>query len=99
MGADSLCIKDMAGLLAPYDAYELVKALKKTVKIPIQLHTHYTSGMGSMTYLKAIEAGVDIVDTALAPFALAVLTAGGGADCGGVGGDALGFGVRSFEAC
>jgi pyruvate carboxylase subunit B len=70
MGADSLCIKDMAGLLAPYDAYELVKGLKKTVKIPIQLHTHYTSGMGSMTYLKAIEAGVDIVDTALAPFAL-----------------------------
>jgi pyruvate/oxaloacetate carboxyltransferase len=70
MGADSLCIKDMAGLLAPYDAYELVKALKKTVKIPIQLHTHYTSGMGSMTYLKAVEAGVDILDTALAPFAL-----------------------------
>jgi pyruvate carboxylase subunit B len=70
MGADSLCIKDMAGLLAPYDAYELVKALKRTVKIPIQLHTHYTSGMASMTYLKAIEAGVDIVDTALAPFAL-----------------------------
>lgn len=57
MGADSLCIKDMAGLLAPYDVYELVKALKKTVKIPIQLHTHYTSGMASMTYLKAIEAG------------------------------------------
>jgi pyruvate carboxylase subunit B len=70
MGSDSLCIKDMAGLLAPYDAYELVKALKKTVKIPIQLHTHYTSGMASMTYLKAIEAGVDIIDTALAPFAL-----------------------------
>src|SRR5512136_2891551 len=70
MGADSLCIKDMAGLLAPYDVYELVKALKKAVKIPIQLHTHYTSGMGSMTYLKAIEAGVDIIDTALAPFAL-----------------------------
>ena len=70
MGADSLCIKDMAGLLAPYDAYELVSSLKKTVRIPIQLHTHYTSGMGSMTYLKAIEAGVDIVDTALAPFAL-----------------------------
>ena len=69
-GADSLCIKDMAGLLAPYDAYALVKALKKTVRIPIQLHTHYTSGMGSMTYLKAIEAGVDIIDTALAPFAL-----------------------------
>jgi len=70
MEADSLCIKDMAGLLAPYDAYELIKALKKTIKIPIQLHTHYTSGMASMTYLKAIEAGVDIVDTALAPFAL-----------------------------
>jgi len=70
MGADSLCIKDMAGLLAPYDAYDLIKALKRTVKIPIQLHTHYTSGMGSMMYLKAIEAGVDIVDTALAPFAL-----------------------------
>jgi pyruvate carboxylase subunit B len=70
MGSDSLCIKDMAGLLAPYDVYELVKALKRTVKIPIQLHTHYTSGMASMTYLKAIEAGVDIIDTALAPFAL-----------------------------
>jgi pyruvate carboxylase subunit B len=70
MGADSLCIKDMAGLLAPYDVYELVMALKKTVRIPIQLHTHYTSGMASMTYLKAIEAGVDIIDTALAPFAL-----------------------------
>ena len=70
MGADSLCIKDMGGLLAPYDVYELVKALKKAVRIPIQLHTHYTSGMGSMTYLKAIEAGVDIIDTALAPFAL-----------------------------
>jgi len=70
MGSDSLCIKDMAGLLAPYDAYDLIKVLKKTIKIPIQLHTHYTSGMGSMMYLKAIEAGVDIVDTALAPFAL-----------------------------
>ena len=70
MGADSLCIKDMAGLLAPYDAYELIKALKEKVKIPIQLHTHYTSGMASMTYLKAIEAGIDIIDTSLAPFAL-----------------------------
>lgn len=70
MGADSLCIKDMAGLLAPYDAYELVRAIKKNVKIPIQLHTHYTSGMASMTYLKAVEAGVDVLDTALAPFAL-----------------------------
>jgi len=70
MGVDSLCIKDMGGLLAPYDAYDLIKALKRTVTIPIQLHTHYTSGMGSMMYLKAIEAGVDIIDTALAPFAL-----------------------------
>ena len=70
MGSDSLCIKDMAGIIAPYDVYELVKALKETVKIPIQLHTHYTSGMGSMTYLKAVEAGVDVIDTALAPFAL-----------------------------
>ena len=70
MGADSLCIKDMAGILAPFDAYELVSALKKAVKIPIQLHCHYTSGMASMTYMKAIEAGVDVVDTALAPFAL-----------------------------
>ncbi|MDY6835854.1 MAG: pyruvate carboxylase subunit B [Chloroflexota bacterium] len=70
MGADSLCIKDMAGLIAPYDAYELIKALKAALKIPVQIHTHYTSGMASMTYLKAIEAGVDMVDTALAPFAL-----------------------------
>jgi pyruvate carboxylase subunit B len=70
MGADSLCIKDMAGMLSPYDAYELIKALKEAVKIPIQLHTHYTSGQGSMTYLKAVEAGVDVIDTALAPFAL-----------------------------
>jgi len=70
MGANSLCIKDMAGICSPYDAYDLIRALKKVVKIPIQLHTHYTSGMGSMTYLKAAEAGVDVVDTALAPFAL-----------------------------
>jgi pyruvate carboxylase subunit B len=70
MGADSLCIKDMAGLISPYDAYDLVKALKAALKIPIQLHTHYTSGAGSMSYLKAAEAGVDCVDTALAPFAL-----------------------------
>jgi pyruvate/oxaloacetate carboxyltransferase len=70
MGADSLCIKDMAGLIAPYDAYNLIKALKENIKIPIQLHTHYTSGMASMAYLKAIEAGVDIIDCALAPFAL-----------------------------
>jgi pyruvate carboxylase subunit B len=70
MGADSLCVKDMAGLISPGDAYDLIKALKKKLKIPIQLHTHYTSGMASMSYLKAIEAGVDVVDTALAPFAL-----------------------------
>jgi len=70
MGADSLCIKDMAGLIAPDDAYTLVKALKQVLKIPVQLHTHYTSGMASMSCLKAIEAGVDIIDTALAPFAL-----------------------------
>ena len=70
MGADSLCIKDMAGLISPDDAYKLIKALKEVLKIPVQLHTHYTSGMASMSCLKAIEAGVDIIDTALAPFAL-----------------------------
>ena len=70
MGANSICIKDMAGLLLPYKATELVKALKETVKIPIQLHTHYTSGVASMTYLKAVEAGVDVIDCAMSPFAL-----------------------------
>jgi len=70
MGADSICIKDMAGLIAPDDAYTLVSALKKTVKVPILLHTHYTSGMGSMSLLKATEAGVDMIDTCVAPFAL-----------------------------
>jgi oxaloacetate decarboxylase alpha subunit len=70
MGADSICIKDMAGLLVPYQSYELVKALKESVKIPIQLHTHYTSGVASMTYLKAIEAGVDVVDCAISPMAM-----------------------------
>jgi pyruvate carboxylase subunit B len=70
MGADSICIKDMAGLLAPDDAYLLVSVLKKALNIPIQLHIHYTSGMGSMACLKAIEAGIDVIDTALAPFAL-----------------------------
>jgi len=70
MGADSLCIKDMAGLIAPDDAYKLIKALKQVLKIPVQLHTHYTSGMASMSCLRAIEAGVDVIDTALAPFAL-----------------------------
>ena len=70
MDADSLCLKDMAGLLSPYDAYQLVSKLKETVSMPIHLHTHYTSGMASMTVLKAIEAGIDIVDTCLSPFAL-----------------------------
>ena len=70
MGADSICIKDMAGLLVPYKATELVQALKETVKIPIDLHSHYTSGVASMTYMKAVEAGVDIIDTAMSPFAL-----------------------------
>ena len=70
MGADSICIKDMAGLLKPYDAYELVKMIKAETSIPVQLHTHYTSGLASMTLLKAIEAGVDIVDTAMSPFAM-----------------------------
>jgi len=70
MGADSFCIKDMAGLISPDDAYQLISALKKALKIPVQLHTHHTSGMGLMSCLKAIEAGVDIIDTALAPFAL-----------------------------
>lgn len=69
MGADSLCIKDMAGLLSPYNTSELVKEIKKAVKIPLELHTHATSGLGSMTYMKATEAGVDIIDTALSPFA------------------------------
>ncbi len=70
MGADSLCIKDMSGILTPYYGYELIKALKENIDIPIQLHTHCTSGMTDMTYLKAIEAGVDAIDTAISPFAL-----------------------------
>ena len=71
MGANFICIKDMAGLLLPYKATELVTALKEAVDIPIQLHTHYTSGVASMTYLKAVvEAGVDVIDTAMSPFAL-----------------------------
>ena len=70
MGADSICIKDMAGLLVPYKATELVTALKEATDLPIQLHTHYTSGVASMTYLKAVEAGVDIIDTAMSPFAM-----------------------------
>jgi pyruvate carboxylase subunit B len=70
MGADSFCLKDMAGMVSPNDAYEIIKALKETIKIPVEFHTHYTSGQGSMSYLKAIEAGVDMVDTCLSPFAL-----------------------------
>jgi len=70
MGASSLCIKDMAGLLLPYEATVLVSALKSAVKIPIDLHTHYTSGVAGMTYLKAVEAGCDIIDTAMSPFAM-----------------------------
>jgi len=70
MGADSICIKDMAGLLKPFDAYELVKALKSSTKLPIQLHTHYTAGLASMTLLKAVEAGVDVIDTAMSPLAM-----------------------------
>lgn len=70
MGANSICIKDMAGLLVPYKATELIGALKGAVSLPIQLHTHYTSGVASMTYLKAVEAGVDVIDTAMSPFAL-----------------------------
>ena len=70
LGADSLCIKDMAGLLLPYKATELVEALKEGTQLPIQLHTHYTSGVASMTYLKAVEAGVDVIDTAMSPFSM-----------------------------
>ena len=69
MGADSLCIKDMAGLLSPYDAYMLITELKNNISIPIQLHNHYTSGLASMTQLKAIEAGVDGVDTCISTVA------------------------------
>lgn len=70
LGSDSICIKDMAGLLKPYVAEELVKRLKTEVGLPVQLHGHYTSGLASMTYLKAIEAGVDVVDTAISALAL-----------------------------
>ena len=69
MGADSICVKDMAGLMAPYDAFALFKALKKAVKPPLHLHSHFTSGMAPMTHLKAIEAGVDIIDTCMSPYA------------------------------
>jgi oxaloacetate decarboxylase alpha subunit len=69
-GADSICIKDMAGLISPYAAYELISALKKDLGLPVQLHTHYTSGMGTASLLKAVEAGVDVVDTAISSMAL-----------------------------
>ncbi len=70
MGADSICIKDMAGLLTPYVAYDLVSELKKSVKVPIIVHSHMTSGLASMVYLKAIEAGADVVDTAISSFSM-----------------------------
>ena len=70
MGAHSICIKDMSGLLKPYEAYQLIKTIKNSVSIPVHLHTHYTAGLGSMTLLKAIEAGVDGVDTAISPLAM-----------------------------
>ena len=70
MGADTFVLKDMAGMVSPNDAYAIIKALKETIKIPVEFHTHYTSGQGSMSYLKAIEAGVDVLDTCLSPFAL-----------------------------
>lgn len=70
MGADSICIKDMAGLLVPYKASELITAMKGATKLPIQLHTHYTSGVAGMTYLKAVEAGVDVIDCAMSPLAM-----------------------------
>ena len=69
-GADSICIKDMAGLLTPYFTYDLVKAIKETVSLPLQLHSHYTSGLASMVMLKGIEAGADVIDTAMSPLAL-----------------------------
>ena len=69
MGADSICIKDMAGLIAPYDAYAVVKAIKEAVKLPVHLHSHFTSGMSPLSHLKAIEAGVDIIDTVMTPYA------------------------------
>lgn len=70
LGADSICIKDMSGLLTPYETEKLVKALKSSINVPLEIHSHYTSGLASMSYLKAIEAGVDIIDTAISPFAL-----------------------------
>ncbi len=68
IGADSICIKDMAGVLTPYNAYDLVKKIKSITNLPIELHTHCTSGIADMIYMKAVEAGVDIIDTAISPF-------------------------------
>ncbi|MFZ5754712.1 MAG: pyruvate carboxylase subunit B [Bacillota bacterium] len=70
LGADSFCIKDMAGILQPYAAFELVSALKKKFDLPVQMHTHYTSGMAAMMYMKAVEAGADVIDTAISTLAL-----------------------------
>ena len=70
IGADSICIKDMAGLISPYEAYNLTKAIKKVISIPLQLHSHFISGMGMIAYLKATEAGIDMVDTAISSLAL-----------------------------
>ncbi len=70
MGADSICIKDMSGLLTPYYAYELISAIKKSTKVPLEVHSHATSGLASMMYLKSIEAGADIIDTAISPFSM-----------------------------
>ena len=70
MGAQSLCIKDMAGLLTPYAAQELVSSLRESTQLPIDIHTHYTSGVAAMTLLKSVEAGADIIDTASSPFAM-----------------------------
>lgn len=70
MGADSICIKDMSGLLTPYYSEELVRAIKSNTKLPLELHTHATSGLASMTYLKGIEAGADIIDTAISTFSM-----------------------------
>lgn len=70
MGADSICIKDMSGILVPYEAFDLVSELKKNIQVPIQIHSHFTTGMANATYLKAVEAGADVIDTALSPFAM-----------------------------
>ena len=67
LGCQSLCIKDMAGVMSPQEVYDLITALKAEIKIPIVVHTHATTGLGSMTYLKAVEAGADVIDCAISP--------------------------------